>query len=84
MAAPAGRGERYSQRRCVYQPWQYGSCYDTYNETGNENGPASSKVASALWNPELLTVGETAPLPLGGIEAAAHEANCDVVVKEGG
>lgn len=63
-------------------PWKYGSCYDTYNETGDESGPLSSQVASASWNPELLTLGAT--VPLGGAEAAVHEANCDVVVSAGG
>ena len=64
------------------QPWQYGSCYDTYNESGNENGALSGQIYSAEWNPELLTVGQTAPL--GGAEDLVHEANCDVIVKEGG
>jgi hypothetical protein len=63
-------------------PWKYGSCYDTYNQAGNESGPASSAVASASWNPELLTIGQS--VPLGGTEAAVHEANCDAVVAAGG
>jgi hypothetical protein len=63
-------------------PWDHGSCYDTYNESGDESGPVSSQIAQASWNPELLTVGQT--VPLGGAEAAIHEANCDVVVSAGG
>jgi hypothetical protein len=50
--------------------------------TGDERRPLSSQIAAALWNPSLVAVGQTAPLD--GVEAAGHEANCDVVVKESG
>lgn len=79
---PQDAADAVSKAQAFTAPWRMGSCYDTYNESGNESGPVSSQIGSALWNPNLLTVGQTAPL--GGIKAAAHEANCDVVVKEGG
>ncbi|HUZ28575.1 MAG TPA: alpha/beta hydrolase domain-containing protein [Solirubrobacteraceae bacterium] len=79
---PEDGADAVAKAQAFTAPWQHGSCYDTYNETGNESGPVSSQVAAASWNPALLTVGQT--VPLGGAEAAVHEANCDVVVKAGG
>jgi hypothetical protein len=79
---PADADKAVADAQAFTAPWQYGSCYDTYNESGDESGPLSSQIAAASWNPNLLTVGQT--VPLGGAEAATHEANCDVVVKAGG
>jgi hypothetical protein len=79
---PQDAADAVAKAQAFAAPWQHGSCYDTYNETGKESGPVSSQVAAASWNPALLTVGQT--VPLGGAEAAVHEANCDVVVKAGG
>jgi hypothetical protein len=62
-------------------PWTLGSCYETPNPKGEETGPASSQISTVLWNPTFLTLGDSAPL--GGFDAAAHEANCDVVVNAG-
>jgi hypothetical protein len=62
-------------------PWTLGSCYETSNPKGEETGPASSQISTVLWNPTFLTLGDSAPL--GGFDAAAHEANCDVVVNAG-
>jgi hypothetical protein len=62
-------------------PWTLGSCYETSNPKGQETGPASSEISSVLWSPTFLTLGDTAPL--GGFDAAAHEANCDLIVNAG-
>lgn len=79
---PADATDAVAKAQAFTAPWKFGSCYDTYNEAGHETGPLSSQIASASWNPALLTVGQT--VPLGGAEAAVHEANCDVVVSAGG
>jgi hypothetical protein len=79
---PADGSDAVAKAQSFTAPWKHGSCYDTYNENGNETGPLSSQIAAASWNPALLTIGQTAPL--GGGEAAVHEANCDVVVSAGG
>jgi hypothetical protein len=62
-------------------PWTLGSCYETSNPKGEETGPVSSQISSVLWNPTFLTLGNTAPL--GGFDAAAHDANCSVIVNAG-
>jgi Alpha/beta hydrolase domain len=62
-------------------PWTAGSCYETANPSGEETGTLSSQISSVTWSPTFLTLGDTAPL--GGFDAAAHEANCGVVVEAG-
>jgi hypothetical protein len=62
-------------------PWTLGSCYETANPAGEETGTLSSQISSVTWSPTFLTLGDTAPL--GGFDAAAHEANCSVVVEAG-
>ena len=62
-------------------PWTLGSCYETSNPKGEETGPVSSQISSVTWSSTFLTLGDTAPL--GGFDAATHEANCDVVVNAG-
>jgi len=62
-------------------PWTLGSCYETSNPSGEESGPASSEISSVTWSPTFMTLGDTAPL--GGFDAATHEANCSVVVEAG-
>jgi Alpha/beta hydrolase domain len=62
-------------------PWTLGSCYDTPSPAGDESGALSNQVSSATWNPTFMTVGGTAPL--GGFDAALHDANCLVVVDAG-
>jgi hypothetical protein len=62
-------------------PWTLGSCYDTANPSGEETGTVSSQISSVTWSPTFLTIGDTAPL--GGFDAAVHEANCSVVVEAG-
>jgi Alpha/beta hydrolase domain len=62
-------------------PWTLGSCYETGNPKGEENGVISGAISSATWNPTFLTLGNTAPL--GGFDAATHNANCTLVVDAG-
>jgi hypothetical protein len=62
-------------------PWTLGSCYETSNPKGEENGAVSSQISSVTWNKTFMTLGDTAPL--GGFDAATHEANCAVVVNAG-
>ena len=62
-------------------PWTLGSCYETSNPKGEENGPVSSQISSVTWSSTFLTLGDTAPL--GGFDAATHDANCEVVVQAG-
>ena len=62
-------------------PWTLGSCYETSNPKGEETGTASSQISSVTWSSTFLTLGDTAPL--GGFDAATHEANCDIVVEAG-
>jgi opacity protein-like surface antigen len=62
-------------------PWTLGSCYETSNPKGEEKGIVSGQISSVTWNPALLTLGDTAPL--GGFDAATHEANCLAVVSAG-
>jgi len=62
-------------------PWTLGSCYETSNPTGEENGVISGAISSATWNPAFMTLGDTAPL--GGFDAATHEANCTLIVSQG-
>ena len=54
-------------------PWSHASCYDTYNATGNENGPVSSIIAGESYDPNL---------PLG-TQAALRDLNCNAVVPLG-
>jgi Alpha/beta hydrolase domain len=62
-------------------PWTLGSCYETTNPKGEESGVISGAVSSATWSPTFMTLGDTAPL--GGFDAATHEANCAIVVEAG-
>src|SRR5260370_27013947 len=62
-------------------PWTLGSCYETSNPKGQESGPVPSQISSVTWNKTFMTLGDTAPL--GGFDAAVHEANCSVVVNAG-
>jgi len=62
-------------------PWTLGSCYETSNPSGEENGVISGAISSATWNPTFMTLGDTAPL--GGFDAATHEANCTLIVSAG-
>jgi hypothetical protein len=62
-------------------PWTAGSCYETKNPTGEETGTVSSQVSSVTWSSTFMTLGDTAPL--GGFDAATHDANCEVVVQAG-
>ena len=71
-----------AQAKAFTAPWKYGSCYDTNNQTGNETGAVSGQIYADEWNPELLTLGQS--VPLGGAEDLVHEANCDVIVRQGG
>ena len=67
------------------------SCYDTSNQTGNETGPLSSQIAAFDNNPTLMELGDDGvdangfdlSVPLGGVHAALHDVNCDVVVPQG-
>jgi hypothetical protein len=73
-----------SSRRKPSPPWTLGSCYETSNPKGEENGTASSQISSVTWSSTfltLLTLGDTAPLR--GFDAATHESNRDVVVEAG-
>src|SRR5436305_8475387 len=54
-------------------PWTAGSCYETKNPNGEENGTVSSQISSVTWSSAFLTLGDTAPL--GGFDAATHDAN---------
>ena len=58
-------------------PWTLGSCYETSNPKGEEKGVISGAISSVTWSSTFLTLGDTAPL--GGFDAATHEANCTVV-----
>lgn len=62
-------------------PWTLGSCYETGNPKGEENGVLSGAISSATWSSQFMTLGDTAPL--GGFDAATHEANCTVIVNQG-
>jgi hypothetical protein len=62
-------------------PWTLGSCYETSNPKGEETGPVSSQISSVSWSSTFMTLGDTAPL--GGFDAATHDANCEVVVEAG-
>jgi len=62
-------------------PWTEGDCYETADPGGEEDGAVSGQVSSASWNKTFMTVGDT--VPLGGFDAATHEANCDVLVEQG-
>jgi hypothetical protein len=62
-------------------PWTLGSCYETSNPKGEESGVISGAISSATWSSQFMTLGDTAPL--GGFDAATHEANCTVVVSAG-
>ena len=62
-------------------PWTLGSCYETANPKGEESGVVSGQISSATWSPTFMTLGDTAPL--GGFDAAVHDANCDLVVEAG-
>ena len=71
-----------AQTKAFTAPWKYGSCYDTNKQTGNETGAVSGQIYADEWSPELLTLGQS--VPLGGAEGLVHEANCDVIVRQGG
>jgi hypothetical protein len=62
-------------------PWTLGSCYETSNPKGEESGVISGAISSATWSSAFMTLGDTAPL--GGFDAATHEANCTLVVEQG-
>jgi hypothetical protein len=62
-------------------PWTLGSCYETSNPKGEETGVLSGAISSLTWSSTFMTLGDTAPL--GGFDAATHEANCTVIVTEG-
>jgi hypothetical protein len=62
-------------------PWTQGSCYETKKPKREEAGPVSSQVSSVSWSSTFMTLGDTAPL--GGFDAALHDANCEAVVEAG-
>jgi alpha/beta hydrolase family protein len=54
-------------------PWSDASCYDTYNATANENGPISSALHDASYNPQL---------PLGS-QSLVRDVSCNAVAPLG-
>jgi hypothetical protein len=80
MLAP-DRKAAITKAEAFTAPWTAGSCYETGNPDGEESGTASSEISTVTWNSALMTLGDTAPL--GGFDAAAHDANCEVVVEAG-
>ncbi|MEX2554203.1 MAG: alpha/beta hydrolase domain-containing protein [Actinomycetota bacterium] len=54
-------------------PWGDASCYDTYNATGNEDGPLSSAVYDLSFDPSL---------PLG-TQSALRDVSCNALVPIG-
>lgn len=54
-------------------PWNGASCYDTYNATGNEDGPVSSETRDASFDPNLAL----------GAPSAMRDVSCNAVVPLG-
>ena len=80
LLAPDGK-DAIAKAEGFSAPWTLGSCYETTNPKGGENGVLSGAISSVTWSPTFMTLGDTAPL--GGFDAATHEANCAVVVEAG-
>jgi hypothetical protein len=80
LLAPDAKAE-VAKAEAFTAPWTLGSCYETKNPKGEERGPVSSQISSVTWNPTFLTLGDTAPL--GGFDAAIHDANCEAIVNAG-
>ncbi|TML00322.1 MAG: hypothetical protein E6G34_02225 [Actinobacteria bacterium] len=78
---PADAKDAIAKAEGFTAPWTLGSCYETANPTGEETGTLSSQISSVTWSSTFLTLGDTAPL--GGFDAAVHDANCEVVVEAG-
>jgi Alpha/beta hydrolase domain len=78
---PADAKDAIAKAQAFTAPWTLGSCYETSNPKGEEKGVISSQISSVTWSPTFLTLGDTAPL--GGFDAATHEANCLVIVNAG-
>jgi hypothetical protein len=78
---PADAKDAIAKAEAFTAPWTLGSCYETSNPKGEEGGAVSSQISSVTWNKAFMTLGDTAPL--GGFDAATHEANCAVVVNAG-
>jgi hypothetical protein len=70
---PEDRDDVVAKAQQFDDPWTNGTCYDTYNATGNETGPVSSAVASLSFDPNL---------PLGA-QAIVRDVNCNIVVPLG-
>jgi hypothetical protein len=70
---PEDRDDVIAKAQAFTAPWLYGSCHDTANRAGEENGPVSKPVAKLSHRPKL-------PLGTG---PALHEVDCDVVVALG-
>ena len=70
---PQDRSDVVHKAQLFTAPWTNASCYDTYNATGNENGPVSGVVGSASYDPNL---------PLGG-QSVLRDVNCNAVVPLG-
>lgn len=56
----------------AFDVWGGGSCYDTANRTGNENGPVSSALHDLTYSTTTL-----------GVPNALHEMSCNVFVPTG-
>jgi Alpha/beta hydrolase domain len=78
---PEDRKDAIAKAQSFTAPWTLGSCYETANPKGEESGTVSGQISSVSWNKTFMTLGDTAPL--GGFDAALHDANCDVVVEAG-
>jgi Alpha/beta hydrolase domain len=78
---PPDRKAAIAKAEAFTAPWTAGSCYETKNPSGEESGTVSSEVSSVTWNSTFMTLGDTAPL--GGFDAATHDANCEVIVEAG-
>jgi hypothetical protein len=70
---PEDRDDVVAKAQAFTAPWLHGSCYDTANETGDEDGLVSKPIG---------TLSHRAKLPLG-TGPVLHEINCDVVVPLG-
>jgi hypothetical protein len=70
---PQDRDDVVHKAELFTAPWKHASCYDTYNASGNENGPVSSVVGQESYDPNL---------PLGS-QAALRDVNCNAVVPLG-
>jgi alpha/beta hydrolase family protein len=80
LLAPDAKGA-VAKAEAFSAPWTLGSCYETSNPKGEEKGTVSGQISSVTWSSTFLTLGDTAPL--GGFDAATHQANCTVVVNAG-